>query len=181
MGGALISDAELCWVVQAHEPAQTATIAVDIPIEQISAYVRLRSLNRRGYVTSSTSLADRSDEHIWSVTERGQTLITSADLPPAAETDFEAYFAGRTNSLDRETLLRELAAHDGSWVSSSTLYDPLPYSKVAIRNNLHNLHNKDLVALDEGNPGTAHNWRLTDTGRERLAATCNSEQVSPSP
>jgi len=175
MGSALISDAELCWVVQAHEPAQTATVAVDLPIEQISAYVRLRSLNRRGYVTSSTPLADRSDEHIWLVSEQGRTLITSADLPPAAETDFEAYFAGRTNSLDCETLLRELAAHEESWVSSSTLYDPLPYSKVTIRNNLHNLHDKELVALDEGDPGSAHNWRLTDAGRERLAATADAD------
>lgn len=175
MGNSLVSDAELCWVVQAYEPATTATISEALPVKQISAYVRLRSLARRGYLTSSATAGHGSNHH-WSLTEQGEDLVNDAELPAASDTDFSAYFTGRKNTLDHMTLLRELAARDDQWVPSTVLYGPLPYSKVAIRNNLHNLRKEGLVALREGDSGSPHHWQLTEAGQQYLSATVDSSQ-----
>lgn len=182
MGPTLVSDAELCWVVAAFSPAQTPDVADVVPIKYNSVYVRLRSLKRRGYLNGDGGRKDDAADNVttrWWLADAGDALIAEADLPPADETDFESYFSGQTKTLNRETLLQEVAAHDDEWVPSSVLYDPLPFSKYGIRKNLHALREGGLLDLDEGKNGNTHHWRITDDGRDVLAATDGSAVAHP--
>jgi predicted ArsR family transcriptional regulator len=165
----LVSEAELLWVVDYLEPASTSAIAVELPLGQNSAYVRLRYLDRRGLVAATPSPEDEST-YLWTCTEAGRTRLAAADLPAAATVAFEGYFAGRTASIEPAMVLEALAAPDREWLASSAVYDALPFSKKGIRDNLHALAEAGAVELEETGPGKAHRWRLTQTGRTRLAA-----------
>jgi predicted ArsR family transcriptional regulator len=169
----LVYESELLWVLDAVAPAKTREVAPLLPIDQNSAYVRLRSLDRRGYVDRETEPdPDSSAASTWWLTDRGRDKVADADLPPAAETDFKEYFAGRTRTIDPTTVLEELAIHGtdagGGWVPSSTLYDALPFSKYGIRKKLNALRDDDLVERTTDQGGRAHHWRLTDAGRDHL-------------
>jgi predicted ArsR family transcriptional regulator len=183
MASVLVRDTELLWVVEWLEPTRTRNIAPKLPIDQNSVYVRLRSLRRQGYVGGELLENEKTKPFRWELTDLGRTRVAEADLPPAAETDFEEYFSGRTNQIDPTMLLEELAVHgedepDG-WVPTSVLYPALPFSKVGIRNKLHLLQDDGLVDLDSGAPGKPHRWRVTSQGYERLEAATDDDTAMP--
>lgn len=179
----LVRDAELLWVVGSVGPAETGEVAARLPIDQNSAYVRLRSLDRRGYVDRETETAPgRARVSTWWSTDRGRERVAAADLPPAGETEFGEYFSGRTHRIEPSVLLEELAVHgseaEGDWVSSSVLYEALPFSKVGIRKKLHGLGEEGLVETDPDREGRTHHWRVTARGRERLE-TAGDVEATP--
>lgn len=164
----LVTRAELLWVVDALGPAQTHAIAEVLPIDQNSAYVRLRHLKRSG------SLESRHDErkgwkYEWTVTDAGRQRIADADLPDAETTDFEAYFANRAGTIDPLMLLEALAVEEGEWHPSGVLYDALPFSKAGIRKRLRSMTDDGLVELDPSEHSEPHRWRVTEAGHQRLA------------
>jgi len=165
----LVRDEELLWVLESVEPALTREVAAELPVDQNSAYVRLRSLARRGYVDGELQTARETQPYLWRLTDRGRDRVAQSGLPPAAETDFAAHFAGRTARIDETAVLDALAVHGtDEWVPSTTLYEALPFSKAGIRKKLHALRASGLVALDDER-GQTHYWRLTEAGRARLA------------
>jgi predicted ArsR family transcriptional regulator len=173
---ALVHEHELLWVLSAVEPAKTRDVAPLLPIDQNSAYVRLRSLDRRGYLDHEITVDPTSSQtSTWWLTERGRERVADADLPPAEGTDFGEYFAGRTRTIDPGSMLEELAVHgterDGGWVPSPALYDALPFSKMGIRKKLNNLREDGLVERATDRGGRSHHWRLTDAGAEFLEDT----------
>jgi predicted ArsR family transcriptional regulator len=169
----LVYEDELLWVLSTVEPARTRDVAAHLPIDQNSAYVRLRSLDRRGYVDrETTSEPEGSRTSTWWLTDRGRERVADADLPPAGETEFEAYFSGRAHTIDPTTMLEELAVHGSEeaegWVASPVLYDALPFSKVGIRKKLDSLREEGLVERATDRGGRSHHWRLTDAGATYL-------------
>ncbi|SEH58558.1 hypothetical protein SAMN05192561_10970 [Halopenitus malekzadehii] len=164
----LVEAAELLWVVDHLEPAVTREIANRLPIDQNTTYIRLRHLDRRKLVTHETA-DDGVGRYRWSLTAAGRNRLADASLPPADETDFEDHFAGRAAAIDPVMVLEALAVREDEWQPSGAVYDALPFSKPGIRNNLHALRESGAVELDPGGSGTAHHWRLTDAGRDRLA------------
>lgn len=168
MSPRLVRDEELLWVLDVAEPALTREVAAELPLDQNSVYVRLRSLARRGYVDGELQTAQETQPYLWRLTDRGRDRVAQAGLPPATETDFAAHFAGRTAQIDETAVLDALAVHGTEgWVPSTTLYEALPYSKAGIRKKLHDLRESGLVELDDER-GQTHYWRLTDAGRARL-------------
>ena len=180
---ALVHETELLWVVEAVEPAATREIATHLPINQNSAYVRLRSLDRRGYLDRETTVEQHAQVSRWWLTDRGRERVAEGDLPPAAETDFEEYFSGRTHRIEPSVVLEELAVHgseeEGGWVPSSALYGALPFSKVGIRKKLHGLRDDGWVEQDTDREGRTHHWRLTEAGSARLEEA-DSVEATPS-
>jgi len=164
----LVGEAELLWVLGHLAPARTSDVAAHLPIGQNSAYVRLRYLDRNGLVAAEST--DDGAGYRWSLTEAGDRRVAAADLPPAETVDFAAYFEGRTAAIDPAMVLEALAAPDREWLPSSAVYEALPFSKKGIRDNLHALAEAGAVELEEGGPGRAYRWRLTEAGRRRLAA-----------
>ena len=165
----LVGEAELLWVLEHLEPASTSEIAARLPIGQNSTYVRLRHLDRSGLVAAAATPADET-RYQWSLTTAGRDQLAAADLPPAATTDFATYFEGRAASIDPVMILEALAVADREWLPSSAVYEALPFSKKGIRDNLHALAGAGDIELEEGEPGTAYRWRLTEAGRTRLTA-----------
>ncbi|MBP1923650.1 DNA-binding HxlR family transcriptional regulator [Halorubrum alkaliphilum] len=178
----LVTDAELLWVLESFGRERRATasaLAELLPLAPTSVGVRLRSLERRGYATRSASRGPVAAR--WSVTERGRGLVAEAGLPPVAETDLDARFAGREATIDPRTVLAAVAelggaeaelggasAERGGWVRSSAVYAALPYSAGAIRRRLLALRAAGLVERDA--EGRTHRWRVTDAGRVRRAS-----------
>ena len=110
----LVTDAELVWVLESFERAGTAVasaLAEALPLAPASVSVRLRSLERRGCVTRARVRGPV--EATWSLTERGRALVAAAGLPPVAETDLAAYFAGREATIDPRTVLAAVAERGG--------------------------------------------------------------------
>jgi len=163
MSYSLVTEAEFCWVLDWAEPAETGTLAEHLPISAKAVYMRLRRFEG-AYVTRTTTEAN---EHRWSLTETGREIAVATDLPPVEETDLAVYFAGRSTSINPAAILYEIAIDDAAWVPSSVLYDALPYAKSTLRKRLNKL--ADAGALDRDASGKTNRWRLTDTGRERLA------------
>jgi DNA-binding HxlR family transcriptional regulator len=164
----LVSKAELLWVLDALEPALTSNLAPQLPIDQNSTYVRLRHLERVGLVAAEAIQGDETT-YRWSLTDLGREQLAAADLPAASTVDFGTYFAGRAASIDPVMVLEALAAPEHEWVASSAVYERLPFSKQGIQDNLHALVDAGDVELDPGSPGMSHHWRLTESGRTRLA------------
>ena len=178
----LVRDAELLWVLETVEPARTREVTSKLPLNQNSVYVRLRSLSRRGYVDSELLDHVRSKPYGWEVTDSGQETIAEADLPPAAETDFDEFFSERSRTMTTTMLLEELAAHGedqtGGWVPSSAIYSGLPFSKYGIRKKLHALTEDGLVELDDERQGQEYYWRVTKQGRKRLDGDNNNHKTA---
>ena len=103
----------------------------------------------------------------WSLTDVGRDIVADADLPPIESVDLDEYFAGRTTSINPNTILHEIAIQDDEWVSSSVLYDALPYAKSTIRKRLRRFYDEGVVDRDDSQ--VANQWRLTERGRTRLA------------
>ena len=180
MSPRLVRDAELLWVLDAKAPALTSDIETALPIARNSVYVRLHSLERRGDVTGE-GLEDKSHQPSrWELTDRGRAELADADLPPAPDTDFEDFFAGRSARIEPTMLLKQLAAHEDDsgdeWVPSTALYD-LPFSKNGIRQNLHSLREEGLVAHKETKPGNTNYWRVTEQGYEQLSERTDAEST----
>jgi predicted ArsR family transcriptional regulator len=180
---ALVHETELLWVVETVEPAATREIATHLPINQNSAYVRLRSLDRRGYLDRETTVEQHAQVSRWWLTDRGRERVAEGDLPPAGETDFGEYFSGRTHRIEPSVVLEELAVHGSEekegWVPSSALYGALPFSKVGIRKKLHGLRDEGWVEQDTDREGRTHHWRLTEAGSARLEEA-DSVEATPS-
>jgi len=163
MSYSLVTDEEFCWVLESIEPARTGRLAEQLPTSEKGVYMRLRRFDG-AYVSRES--AD-SGVHCWSLTEAGNTLVAEVDLPPVDETDLEAHFAGRSTSINPNALLHEIAIQADEWVPSTVLYEALPYAKSTVRKRLNKLH--DAGALDRDASRRTNHWRLTTTGRERLA------------
>lgn len=165
----LVTKAELLWLVGHLEPTQTDAVTGHVPINLNSVYVRLRHLNRSGYLESERPTDTQGEPHVWRLTDAGRDRAADTELPDAETADFEAHFAGRDTEMDPLMVLEALSAEEGEWHTSSVVHEALPFSKQGIRKRLHNLKDEGLLELDPGDPGLAHQWRLTDAGRERLA------------
>ena len=166
----LVTEAEFCWVLDRFEPATRGELAEYLPTSNSGVYMRLRRLD--GAYVTHTELNSQKFE--WSLTDAGRELATSADLPPIEEIDLEEYFAGRTTSLNPNTILHEIAIHDAEWVPTSALYDALPYAKSTVRVRLIRMHDDGVVKRDDSEQ--TNQWRLTEAGREQLAA---AEETTP--
>ncbi|WP_280536833.1 hypothetical protein [Halopenitus sp. POP-27] len=164
MSYSLVTEAEFCWVLEWVEPTRTAAIAEHLPTSQTGVYMRLRRFDG-AYVTHE-AINDRDYE--WRLTDAGRAVVADADLPPIEETDLGEYFAGRQTSLNPNTILHEIAIHEAEWMPTSMLYDALPYAKSTIRVRLMNMHDEGVVERDDSRK--TNRWRLTDAGREQLAA-----------
>jgi len=190
----LVREAELLWVVTALEPATTREIATQLPIDQNSTYVRLRSLSRRGALTQEKPTPWRGSTSQWETTASGQERVTAADLPPAGETDFETYFEGRSLTIDTGMFLDELAVRGAeraaeeatadhadapeaetdagdvtNWVPTPTITAAVPFNPSTVRTHLHQLTDQGLLDLDSNRVSAANYWRLTEQGQDRLA------------
>lgn len=171
----LVSKAELLWVVDAMSPASTGTIADVLPLDHNSVYVRLRHLARSGFLEATPPEEAPDNSYRWALTDAGRDRLAGADLPDVTTVDFETYFANRAMTIDPVMILEALSVEEGTWHTSGTVYDALPFSKAGIRNRLHELQEEGAVELDPGENGLAHRWRLTDAGRERLASADTAE------
>jgi DNA-binding MarR family transcriptional regulator len=163
MSYSLVTDEEFCWVLQSVEPTLTAALATHLPTSDKGVYMRLRRFD--GSYVTHTAVDEKT--YRWSLTEAGRTLVANAELPPIESVDLDEYFAGRTTSINPNAILHEVAIQDGEWVSSSVLYDALPYAKSTIRKRLRQFYDDGLVDRDESQ--LANQWRLTERGRTRLA------------
>lgn len=170
MSYSLVTDEEFCWVLQSVEPTLTADLAKLLPTSDKGVYMRLRRFDG-SYVTHT---AVDVKTYKWSLTETGRTIVSNADLPPIESVDLDEYFAGRTTSINPNAILHEIAIQDGEWVSSSVLYDALPYAKSTIRKRLRQFYDDGLVDRDDSQ--LANQWRLTSRGRARLD---NAEDHNP--
>lgn len=159
-------------------PASTGAIADVLPLDHNSVYVRLRHLARSGFLEATPPEETPDNSYRWALTDAGRDRLARADLPDASTADFETYFANRATTIDPAMILEALSVEEGDWHTSSTVYEALPFSKVAIRNRLHELQEEGAVELDPGGEGLAHRWRLTDAGRQRLATADSDERDS---
>jgi predicted transcriptional regulator len=162
MSYSLVTDDEFCWVLQSVEPTLTADLAEHLPTSDKGVYMRLRRFD--GSYVTHTAIDVKTYE--WSLTDVGRELVADADLPPIESVDLDEYFAGRTTSINPNTILHEIAIQDDEWVSSSVLYDALPYAKSTIRKRLRQFYDEGLVDRDDSQ--VANQWQLTERGRERL-------------
>ncbi len=180
MPNSLISDVELLWVVRAVAPARTRVIADPLPIDQNSAYLRLRSLAKREYLTYINH--NNSDYYEWELGTYGERRVKNAredaEIPSASETDFDAYFAGRElKRVHPRQLLTILSADPDMWHPSTTFYEELPYARVTIRDVLHELVDIGAIELDDSEQ--TYRWRVTDRGSDALAAFADPEREPP--
>lgn len=166
MSYSLVTEAEFCWVLEWVEPARTAELAEHLPTSKKGVYMRLRRFDG-SYVTHDVI---DTKTYSWSLTDAGRELAANADLPSIEETDLDEYFAGRTTSLNPNTILYEIAIREGDdeWVPTSVLYDALPYAKSTIRVRLSNMYDDGVVDRDDSQQ--TNRWRLTDAGRAQLDA-----------
>jgi DNA-binding MarR family transcriptional regulator len=164
MSYSLVTEPEFCWVLDWAEPAETKELAEHLPTSDKAVYMRLRRFDG-AYVTRTNP---EPNVYHWSLTETGKEIAANAGLPPIEETNLEEYFAGRSTSINPAAILYEISINENEWVPSSALYDALPYAKSTLRKRLNKLH--DAGALDRDASGKTNQWRLTDGGRERLAA-----------
>ena len=162
MSYSLVTEEEFCWVLQSVEPTTTADLAEYLPTSDKGVYMRLRRFDG-SYVTHTTVDVNT---HEWSLTDTGRSIVSNADLPSIESVDLEEYFAGRTTSINPNAILHEIAIQDGEWVSSSVLYDALPYAKSTIRKRLRQFYNEGTVDRDDTQ--FTNHWRLTDRGRAKL-------------
>ena len=163
MAYSLVTEAELCWVLDWLGPAGTGEIAAHLPISHRGTYARLR--HRDGtYVDHEEP---PQGDFNWWLTDAGRTVVEEADLPPIEEVDLEEYFAGRQTSLNPNTILHEIAIYEDEWTPTSMLYDALPYAKSTIRVRLMDMHDTGIVERDDSQK--TNHWRLTAAGREQLA------------
>lgn len=163
MSYSLVTDEEFCWVLQSVAPTLTADLAAQLPTSDKAVYMRLRRFDG-SYVTHT---AINAKTYEWSLTDAGRKFVADADLPPIESVDLDEYFAGRTTSINPNTILHEIAIQDGKWVSSSALYDALPYAKSTIRKRLRRFYDEGVVDRDDSQ--RTNQWRLTDRGRTQLA------------
>ena len=170
MSYSLVTEAEFCWVLEWLEPATRGELTEYLPTSDDGVYMRLRRLD--GAYVTHTELNPYKFE--WSLTDAGRELVASADLPPIEETDLDEYFAGRTTSLNPNTILHEIAIHEAEWVPTSALYDALPFAKSTVRKRLIRMHDNGIAERDDSEQ--TNKWRLTEAGREQLA---NAEETTP--
>lgn len=162
MSYSLVRDNEFCWVLESIEPARTSTLAEYLPTSDKGVYMRLRRFDG-SYVTHT--VAD-GNIYEWTLTDSGRDIVENADLPSIESVDLDEYFAGRATSINPNAILHEIAIQDGDWVSSTTLYDALPYAKSTIRKRLREFYHEGTVNRDDSQ--FTNHWRLTDRGRGQL-------------
>lgn len=162
MSYSLVTETEFCWVLDWLEPVTRNEFAEYLPPSSHGVYMRLRRLDN-AYVTYAEPTTGR---YVWSLTDAGHELVADTDLPPADETDLDEYFAGRTTNLNPNTILHEIAIHEGEWVPTSALYETLPFAKSTVRKRLIWMCDDDLVVRDDSEQ--TNKWQLTATGREQL-------------
>ena len=170
----LVSKAELLWLLDAIGPAETSDLAAILPINHNSVYVRLRHLKRSGYleVDKETSTGPAYE---WALTDAGRERLVASELPDPTTVDFETYFANRAHEIDPLMILEVLSVQEEEWNSSSIVHEALPFTKPGIRKRLHKLEEEGALELNPGKPGLAHQWRLTDAGRQQLAEADDRE------
>jgi predicted ArsR family transcriptional regulator len=164
MGRGLVTEPELLWVLDSLEEAPTSRdVAECLPIDRIAVHLRLQHLKKEGYLDAE----QEGGVYHWSLTERGTESLTDGDLPPADTTDFSAYFADRTNTLNPVNVLAAVARQDNEWVRVSAAAEQFDFSNAAVRKRLKALKADGFV--DEDDQHNAHRWRITEAGHERLA------------
>lgn len=161
----LVTEYELLWVVDGLGNPRTSHIAECLPIKKKSVYVRMRSLNYKGYIEYTD--VDHEIGYRWSLNERGEAALETADLPPFEETDLEEYFAGRSAEMHPDLVLATIARAEDEWVTTSYLFEHIDFAKTTIRYRLYDLD--DAGHVDKDNSQNTNRWRVTDAGYKRLA------------
>ena len=171
----LVRKVEFVWLVDAFEPAKTSDLGEILPIDDRSAYFRLRHLYRSGYLNRSEASEGHTQSYAWSLTKEGREWLIEQDMPDIEDIDLDEYFSGRTDKINPLSILEAFAAKDGEWHRSSVAYEALPFTKQGIRYNLHKLHEQGDLELDANENGYSYRWRLTEQGRSRLAEAKENE------
>lgn len=163
----LVTEYELLWIIDALGDPITSEIAEYLPINNKSVYVRLRSLNYKGYIGYAD--LDGVNGYQWSLTERGIAELETAELPLFDETNLGEYFAGRSAEMHPDLVLSTIARAEDEWVTTSYLFDQIDFSKTAIRERLYDLDDANHVDKDDSQ--NTHRWRVTEAGYERLTSS----------
>ena len=163
MAYSLVTESELCSVLNQLAPAGTGEIAAHLTVSYRGIYAHFRRFDD-AYVEHEEPL---QRDFKWWLTDTGRAVVDEADFPPIKAVDLEEYFAGRQTSLNPNTILHEIAIYEDEWTPTSILYDALPYGRSTIRRRLTNVYDDELVDRDTSQK--TNHWRLTAAGREQLA------------